>query len=208
MHGSLNLTVSSPVQSFTEPLSLAEMKSYLNVPDRAVADSYENTHIESLIQAAREQAEILQRRDLVRKQWDLSMDAFPTAEIELRDPLVSVDLFKYRDSDGNYTTLAENTDYVVDTAKHPGVVTPAYGESWPSFTAWPSSAVLVRFTSGLVSTDVFWNDAGARVKNGMKLLISAWWNNRLPFEVGSGALVEYPFTVTACLSYGAVPRAR
>lgn len=208
MRGSLNLTASSPVQSFTEPLTLFEVKSYLNVPDRAVADVYENNEIEHLIQAAREQAEILQGRDLVEKQWDLSLDCFPADVIELREPLVSVDLVRYRDSDGNYTALAEGTDYIVDTAKHPGVVMPAYGETWPSFTPWPSSAVLVRFTSGLASTDAFWNDAGARVKNGMKLLISAWWNNRLPFEMGSAAAQEYPFAVTACLSYGAVARAR
>ena len=42
----------------------------------------------------------------------------------------------------------------------------------------------------------------------MLLLISAWYNNRLPFEKGVGATNEYPYAVTSCLSYGALERAR
>lgn len=208
-YGSLNLTVTSPIQSLTEVLSSATVKAYLNLPERWPPDPAEDAQIAALITAAREQAEILQNRDLVRKQWDLSLDGFPATDyIELRDPLVTVDLFRYRDSDGTYTTLTEGVEYIVDTAKHPGRAVLAYNESWPSFTAWPSSAVLVRFTSGFSLTDPFWSDAGARVKEGMKKLISDWFSNRLPFEIGASAIQEYPYAVTACLSYGAVPRVR
>ena len=212
MYGSLNLTASSPPQSFTEPLAVEELQSYLNLPARIPFDTREYYEIETMISAAREQAEIFQNRDLVRKQYDLSMDYWHYGRyqycIALRDPLVSVDLFKVRDSDGAYTTLADGTGYIADTAKHPGIVMPPYGGSWPSVTLWPSSAILIRFTSGFLSTDAFWSDAGARVKIGMKLLISAWFTNRLPFEVGANAVQEYPMAVTSCMSYGALPRAR
>jgi hypothetical protein len=46
------------------------------------------------------------------------------------------------------------------------------------------------------------------VKNGMKLLINNWYHNRLPFEKGMDATAEYPYAVTACLSYGSLVRAR
>jgi uncharacterized phiE125 gp8 family phage protein len=206
-YGTLSLTVTSPVQSFTEPLSLSEVKKFLELPERSPTDEAEDAMLEGFIAGAREYAELFQNRDLVEKQYDLALDYFP-CEIELRTPLVSVDLVQYTDSDEAEHALTEGDDYIVDLRR--GLVMPAYGESWPSFTAWPSSAVLVQFTAGLSSTDVFWNDAGSRVKIGMKHLISAWFNGRLPFEPvpGSTDAVELPFTVTACLSAGAVPRVR
>lgn len=207
-YGSLALTVSSPSQSWTEPLTDAEVKAYLGLPAREFPDDEEDAMIAGFIAAARNQAEILQGRDIVRKQWDLSLDYFNDYQIRLRAPLVSVDLVKYRDSDGNYTTLTENTDYVVDTAKHPGVIVPAVNATWPSFSPWPSSAVLIRFTSGFASADPWWLDDGFRVKAGMKMLISSWYENRLPFEVGANAAQEYPYSVTALLSYGALVRVR
>jgi uncharacterized phiE125 gp8 family phage protein len=207
-YGSLGLTEASPAQSFAEPIDIDEIQSYLKIPTRNPPDQAEDDTLGAFIIGAREQAEILQGRDLVRKQYDLVFDYWPCERIELRDLLVSVDLARYRDSDGNYTTLNENTDYVVDTAKHPGMIVPPYGQTWPTFTPWPSSALLVRFTSGPAASSAFWSDAGARIRIGMKLLISAWYNNRLPFEKGANVVAEYPYAVTSCLSYGALPRIR
>jgi uncharacterized phiE125 gp8 family phage protein len=207
-YGSLNLTVASPPQSWDEPLTLAEMKSYLKVPERSPTDTAEEDLINSYITGARFQAEIAQGRDLVRKQWDLSHDYWPCHQIELRDPLISVDLVQRKDSNGVVTPLVENADYIVDAGKHPGAIVPPYNATWPAFTPWPSSALLFRFTSGLTNNDVFWLEAGGLVKNGMKLLISAWYNNRLPFEVGRVAALEYPYSVTSCLEYGALRNVR
>src|SRR5690242_11056124 len=91
-YGSLSLTETSPAQSFEEPLTLSEVKSYLKVPERSPTDSAEDDELTSLIIAARFQAEVLQGRDLVEKQYDLSHDYWPNYYIELRDPLRSVDL--------------------------------------------------------------------------------------------------------------------
>jgi uncharacterized phiE125 gp8 family phage protein len=207
-YGSLSLTESSPPQSFSEILTLAEVKSYLRLPDRSPADQAEDDELMSLIVAAREQAEILQGRDLIRKQFDLYLDYWFNYRIELRAPLASVDLFRYKDSSGAVTPLAENTDFIVDTSRHPGFVSPPHNKTWPTFATWPSSAILIRFTSGYAPTSPFWSDAGARVKNGMKLLINNWYHNRIPFEKGMDATAEYPYAVTACLSYGSLVRVR
>jgi uncharacterized phiE125 gp8 family phage protein len=204
-YGTLQLTDASPAQIFAEPLSLLEVKDYLKLPIRTPSDVAEDDTITSLITAARETAEILQGRDLVRKQWDLAFDYWTDYRIELRPELVSVDRVQYRDSNGAYTTLTENTDYIVDKAKRPGVILPPFNHTWPMFTAWPSSAILVRFTCGLASTAPFWSDAGGRVKVGMKRLILEWFVNRIPTGV---KVEELPFGITAALSYGAVPRAR
>jgi uncharacterized phiE125 gp8 family phage protein len=204
-YGTLTLTASSPVQQFCEVLTLAEVRAYLKLPDRVPPDPAEDDLLNVFIVAAREQAEIYQNRDLVRKQWDLARDYWPDYHLPMRGPLVSVDLVQYRDNNGAYTQMAENVDYIVDASKSPGLITPPYGVTWPAFTPWPTSALLVRFTSGMASSDPWWSDAGARVKIGMKLLISNWFNGRLPFLEGR-TYQELPFAVTSCLSQGAVPR--
>src|SRR5918992_362236 len=98
-YGTLNLTETSPAQPFDEPLTLEEVKAFLQIPERSPADAMEDLMIESFISAARDIAEFHQGRDLVEKQYDLSLPGFPCREIELRDGLSSVDLIQYRDSD-------------------------------------------------------------------------------------------------------------
>lgn len=205
-YGSRNLTVTSPIQSFVEPITLADIQSYLKVPVRSPTDSAEDSTLAALISAARVQAELAQGRDLVRRQTDVSYDYWPSWFIELATPLASVDLFQYRNSDGTVIPMVENVDYIVDTAKSPGRVVTPYGTFWPMFSPWPSSAILIRYTSGFASNDPWWAETGEVVKNGMRQLISGWFNHRIPFETGVNAIAEYPWTVTACLSFGAVPR--
>lgn len=202
----LAITVTSPPQTFREPLTVAEVEHFLHLPALSPEDADRTALLESLIIAAREVAENYQGRDLVEKQWDLTLSGFP-AVVELRPHLQTVDLVQYTDSGGTAHTLTETTDYIVDTAKQPGVIMPPYGESWPSFTAWPTSPVLVRFTSGLSSADIFWSDAGQRVLIGMKKLIELWFNESEILPPGSSG-ASIPFGIQMLLSTGGVPRAR
>lgn len=206
-YGTLNLTVQSPVATFQEPLNLAEVADFLRI-EAPEEDTAENNQLLAFIAGARNQAEILQEKDLIRKQWDLSFDYWPGYRIETKTPLVSVDLVQYKDSDGNVTALTEGVNYIVDNLKSPGIIMPPWNGTWPTFTPWPSSALLFRFTSGYACDDPFWAESGPLIKTGMKLLISHWFNNRIPFEVGAGAIAAYDYGVTSCLSYGAKVRAR
>jgi uncharacterized phiE125 gp8 family phage protein len=206
-YGSLNLTDTSPQQTFIEPITVGEMQSYLKVPERSPVDQGEIDFLTALISAAREQAEILQGADLVQKQWDLNLDYWPSYRIEMRPPLQSVDLVQYTDSNNEITKLVVDVDYIVDKSKGPGILAPPYNGTWPTFTPWPSSSILIRFTSGVTSTSPFWSGSGARIKIGMKLLMSHWYNNRIPFD-RAGAVVELPYAITSCLSYGSNMRAR
>lgn len=204
-YGTLRLTQTDPPQTFTEPLALDFVKNYLKLDAGLTSD---DDLISMFISAAREQAEVLQNRDLVRKQWDLSYDYWTAYRLRLRAPCVSVDQMQYSDLQGNVTQMVANRDYVVDLKKEPAVITPPWNRSWPSFTPLPSSAILVRFTSGYEASDPFWGGPGARVKAGMLLLINAWYENRIPFTPGARNDAEMPFAVTACLSYGALERTR
>jgi hypothetical protein len=160
----------------------------------------EQAMLETFVIAAREIAEVYQGIELTEKQYDLHLDYFPS-EIELGYPLQSVEVVQYTNSDGTVTTLTQGTGYIVDLAR--GLVLPPYGESWPSFTPWPSSAVLVRFTRGYPENHPYWSSTGQRILNGMKLLITIWHENRLPFTPPGSTLGEPPFAVTALFSIGA-----
>ena len=208
-YGTLALTESSPPQSFTEPLSVQEVKSYLKLPgSRNPMDPLEDQEISDFISAARVEAEVCQGRDLVRKQWDMSIDYWMHAVIRLRTPLITVDAFTIKDSYGTVTALAEGVDYIVATTKTPGVIAPPFNRTWRNFTPWPLGAISIRFTSGLASDSVWWQGDGATVKAGMRRLISDWYNNRLPFENTRLPNTEIPFGVTSALSCGAIRNIR
>jgi uncharacterized phiE125 gp8 family phage protein len=194
MAGILALTVASPLQTFTEPLSVTEVEMYLGLSAPSPADSAYTAELEMLIAAAREQAEIFQCRDLIEKQQDLTLDHFDSYAIQLRQPLSTVDLVRYRNSNGDYTTMVEGTDYIVDLVR--GCILPPYGETWPTFTPWPSSAILIRFTCAAPS---FLPKA---VKVGMLRLISDWFNDRLPFSTGADAARGYPLRLQVLLAAG------
>ena len=199
-YGTLQLVESSPV-SFDEPISLEDAKVFLKCQ---TATHDEDFLISNYIAAARETAEFLQGRDLVPKRWDLFMDGFCYGAIELRHPLRTVESIQYTDSACATTVLTEDTDYVKDIPA--GLVMPVYGGTWPSFTPYPSGAVRVRFTSGYSATHPFWSHAGARIKQGMAMLITGWYWHRIPFVPGESQIAELPFGVTKLLSFGAKER--
>jgi uncharacterized phiE125 gp8 family phage protein len=199
-YGTLALTVSSPPQSFVEPISLAEAQDFLKVPARSPSEPAEDALIQGLISAARSYAEREQGRDLVRKRWDLVFDYWMSYRIELPPvPLVSVDLMQYKDSHETVTAMVEGTDYIVDAQKAPACVMTPYNTMWPIFTPWPSSAILIRFSSGLSADDPYWLGDGQVVKAGMRYLISQWYNLRL---LGGAPASEWPYTAAATLGFG------
>lgn len=216
-YGVLALTQSSPAQSFTEPITLTQAAKFLELPERNPADDGEDALLSLMISTARSVAENLYGRDLVEKQYDLTLDSFYSdcaygasrpryeqcgsgEEITLREPLRSVDLVRYRDSDGTYHELTGDADYIVDLPR--ALIMPTYGNTWPSFTPWPSGAVMIQFTSGFASSHPFWSNDGQRLLLGMRQLISAWFTGRLPFEPATD-IKEYPYAVTALFGFGA-----
>lgn len=203
-YGTLKLTASSPTQSFCEPLSMEDVREFLRLPESSPANDAEEAMLEGFVIAARETAEGYQGRDLNQKQYDLRLDRFPSCEIDLRAPLQSVELVQYTDSDGNATMLVEGTDYIVDTSR--SLIAPAYGTTWPCFTPYPSSAVLIRFTSGYAEDHPYWSNDGQRILAGMKMLIALWHENRVP--LAASGVLEMPLAVTQLFSIGARPVVR
>lgn len=179
----LKLTSTSPAQTFTEPLTIQEVKEQLEIPD---TDTTRDLLISAYIIAAREVAEECQQRDLVSKQWDMRLSGWP-CHIELRDGATSIDTFRYRREDGDYVTMTATTDYIFDSAL--GRLVPPVGGLWPTATLWPISAIEITFT-------VTAQAVSEKLKRGMLFLITQWYQNRIPAELGASEVQQYPFMLS------------
>jgi uncharacterized phiE125 gp8 family phage protein len=181
-------------------VSLGEVEHALGLPPLSPVDPDRDALLNGLISAARAHAEMLLNRDLVRKQWDLYLDAWPQdTEITLRAPLVSVDLVRYTKEDGTSTTLTPGTDFEVFPELVPPVIRPAFGKTWPGDPLRSKAGILVRFTSGYASDAPFWGEAG-NVKIAIKMLVAWMYYSRAKDEA------SIPEAIQALLGYGAVWR--
>ena len=125
----------------TEPITLAEVRQHLRLPENVAEDAL----LQSLITTARTYCEHYTRRALAEQTLEVYLDRFPGADpIELPyPPLQSVTEIGYRDSTGEETILTPS-DYFVNTDCEPGRILPAVGTSWPPFKPYPTSPVRCR----------------------------------------------------------------
>lgn len=103
--------------------------------------------ITRLIRGATARAEHHTGRALLDQEWELVVDAFPAAEVQLANPpQMVITSVKYLDQAGAEQTLSPSA-YVLDAEKLPGWLFPAAGTSWPS-TGDAANAVRIRFRCG------------------------------------------------------------
>lgn len=141
------MTVREITAPSVEPISLAQAKAWLRVDDD-ITD--QDAVITMLIKSMREYAENLTGRTFVQRTLELTLPHFPHV-IELPNPpLISVTHIKYYDTDGALQTL-DSSVYEVDSYREPGLVRPAYLQSWES-TRYVFNAVQVRYEAGYAPT--------------------------------------------------------
>ena len=158
-----------------EPISLAEAKAHLRVDG-----SDDDALIGLLIQSARQAAEHEAGRVLVSQTWELVLDAFPAAELELRTAgVLSIASVKYIDTAGAEQTLA-GAAYVLDAEAAPAYLLPAAGYSWPA-TADTANAVRVRYVAGFGAAAA---DVPASIRHWMLLHIGTAYAQRESVAAG------------------------
>ena len=159
-----------------EPITVEEAKAS---PSLRVTTAANDTDIGVLIATARDMAETITRRAFITQTWELVLDGFPTGGIVLpMPPLQSVASIKYIDTDGAQQTL-DALLYAVDTDSEPGLVVPAYGESWPS-TRDEVNAVRVRYVAGYGAAA----DVPAAIKTWIKMRAGTLYDNPQALVVG------------------------
>jgi uncharacterized phiE125 gp8 family phage protein len=159
-----------------EPVTVDEAKAS---PSLRVATATDDADIAVLITAAREIAEAITRRSLITQTLELVLDAFPSGGINLYcPPIQSVTSIKYIDTDGVEQTLSSAL-YDLDSDTEPGMVAPAYNESWPA-TRDQVNAVRVRYVAGYGAAA----DVPAAIKTWIKMRAGTLYDNPQGLVVG------------------------
>lgn len=135
------MTVKIITAPSVEPVTLAEAKSHCRVDG-----SDDDALITALIVAARESAEHETGRALCTQTREIAFDEFADELVLRGAPVQSVTSVKYINDSGVETTLA-NTEYSLDSDSEPGIVSLAYGKSWPTVRLI-ANAVRVRYACG------------------------------------------------------------
>jgi hypothetical protein len=113
--------------------------------------------------------------------------------IELPNPpLQSVTSITYLDTTGVLQTM-DPSAYRVDLNGERGIVTPAFGTSWPSAYQVPG-AIAVTFVCGFGAPSA----VSPKIKHALKMLVSHWYSHRELFVTQRFAL-EIPMAVDALL---------
>jgi uncharacterized phiE125 gp8 family phage protein len=163
-----------------EPITLAQAKLHCRVD---VSD--DDTLLTLAISAARRAAEQRMTRALITQTWELALDAFPSAEIELpMPPVQSITSVKYTDTSGVEQTISAS-DYTLDTYGARHWLIPAQGVSWPSAID-AANAVKIRFITGYGAAATVPED----IKAWLLLAIGTFYANRE--TVAQGQVVELP----------------
>lgn len=153
----------------SEPVTVDEVKSHLRIDT-----DDEDVYLGLLISAARRYAETWLRRQLITATYKLRLDCFPCWEIEVpRPPFVSVTTLKYQNTANVETTLTENTHFVKDIYREPGLIYPAYGLTWPTTYDFPNAVTLTYVAGYGDATDV-----PEEVRYGIILIVAKAYQNR------------------------------
>ena len=156
-----------------EPVSLADARTALAIDLAGSQDKLLSTYIA----AARRYFEWRTGRTVQQTTLEWTRDAFPAEGyivLPRATPLISIDAFTYKDNAAAVTAVPA-ADYFADTDSTPGRVVLVYGASWPSFTAYPSNAVRIRYTAGLASSPV--QEAAEDIQLPILLLTAHFYEN-------------------------------
>ena len=151
-----------------EPVTLAEAKLHMGV-----TISEHDALIESLIKAARMQAEARCQRTLIDTEWTLTLDAFPD-DIRLPMPRVTaITSVSYVDTAGVTQALAGADYYLEHAGELANWIVPAYGTSWPA-TRDQANAVVVVYRAGVADAASVPDD----IKVWIKMIVGQWYEFR------------------------------
>lgn len=156
-----------------EPVSMADARTACAIDPGGSQDKLLSTYIG----AARRYFEWRTGRTVQQTTLEWTRSAFPACGyivLPRATPLLTIDDFTTKDSAGTVTDVPA-ADYIADTDSIPGRVVLAYGASWPSFTAYPSNPVRIRYTAGLASSPV--QEAAEDIQLPILLLAAAMYEN-------------------------------
>ena len=172
-----------------EPISLAEIKSYLRV-----TATRDDAYIKKLLLWARKKVESDTGRAMLTQTWEQHHDGFVHNPILIgRAPLASVVSVKYYDTDNVEQTWSSD-EYEINEVSIPGRLRPVSGSSYPA-TYSRMNAVTIRFTAGATSV----SDVPVALIKATEYLVNHWYDNREALIFGT-IIGKVPNTYAALIS--------
>lgn len=163
-----------------EVLSTEEAKDHLRVTGSAQDD-----YIGAINTAARQHCENICNRSFLPQEWALYLDCLEE-EIRLeRAGVTAVTSIKYIDENGLQQTLSPSK-YQTDLLSIVPRICVAYGETYPAVRSCTLNAVEVKFTAGYANAAA----VPGPIKQAIKLVLSALFDNRAAIAVGVGIVVK------------------
>lgn len=157
-----------------EPMNEDDVMLAARIDENA---GYEAETITRYLKAATEHVEDITSRKICTQTWNYYLEAFPNCNY-IKLPfgnLQSVTHVKYTDSDGDVTTMTVSTEYIVEAnGEQCGRIVLPYGVSWPSFSAYTSHAIEIRFICGWTTQALIPN----KIKAAILLIFADLYQNR------------------------------
>lgn len=163
----------------TEPISLETARLHLRLDTEGSPPSNpDDALVTALITVAREAVENFTELTVAVNDFQMKLDYFPTAEINLGTwPVNSIASVTYVDANGATQTIS-SADYALDTFSKPAQINLAYGKTWPMVRNQPN-AVTVTFEAGYTGdTSPVSNEMPKALKQAMLLTITDLYENR------------------------------
>lgn len=161
----------------SEPLTTDEAKSHLKV-----SGSDDDTLIDNLVKAAREQIETATNKVLINTTFDLTLNYhFPARDIPLvlpRAPVSSVTSITYIDVSGDQQTWAASNYALRSNDQTAAKIEPTFGKVWPT-TRHQLEAATIRFVAGYGSSSASLPQV---LREAMLLLITHFYEHRSEVE--------------------------
>jgi len=149
---------------------------------RLTATSIEDDLLNAIITAAREHVEDITRRAIITQTWDFFLDEFPSSDFiklpngNLQSGGLIMNYYSVSSTSTKTTnTMTLATDYLIEQrGEYCGGIRLPYGESWPSFTAWPVQPIRIRYVCGWTTRAL----VPYKIKAAIKLICSDLYENR------------------------------
>lgn len=155
-----------------EPVTIAEAKSHLRV-DAAFVD--DDAYIQSLISAARYHIETVSDRTLIRSQWQMKLDWFPSWDIELpRPPIAAGPITVSYVPSGGASNYVSFTDFREDRDSTPAAIRPQWNGTWPSCRG-AENDVLITYWAGYGESP---SDVPPPARHCTLMMVAHWYANR------------------------------
>ena len=179
--GQLTAKIIDITKPTIEPVTLDELKAHMRIDD-----DNDDAGLETYIAAARRAVERRTRCRLMNQTVELVRDVFPEYRRDLNlllGNVRSVDSVKYRDADGDETTMSTD-DYVAVVDVSPAVVR-TKRRVWPTVSEDYPQSIRVRMTCGYTMTA----SVDRTIKIAVMMLAAHWYENREPVTFATAGKV-------------------